>query len=648
MPNFPLDATRLDSERTPAPDHVPAARTAGTAVLLGALGAGVCWGVVSCTGLLPTGPDGGVRPTETTPWRAVQALAVLAAVATALALRLAAPSRVSREAAVLAGASSLLAGSAVAVLHGTAWGFDGLYSDAGFRTQSVTRYTSSPQLADYAYSGLTAYYPPLWPWLQGRVADVLGVPGWQVMKPAQVAACLVIVPLGWLLWRRVLPPRTASWVAATVPVLTAIPNKPDEWLVLCLLLPWWLEVCRGLRRPGVPPGGVVRHGLVLGLLLLCHTYFFAPLAVATAVGMLSDLVARRPVTPRFPAALGIGAVGVLVALPTWWHLAVAWRAGLPGDDLQRRWSPPGFDLPPHPLPIDPRGVVEALALVWLVLAVRRSRTAAELLLVLVTGYAVVVGGQLLQPWGVAVLPEKSAELIEATYAAAAVLGVRAAWFRWRARARPSPRTRATAVVAAAVLGLLVAGQAVGRGMVDPSRPAQSMRYPDGSFPAGGAAPASPRWHPWGVLPGDAGPSVSEVDAAWRDLTGRGLDKDDVLLTARADVAAIIPVHLAIAWKSIYSHPHAQFEQRLDLIRTLADCGDPACASSILRSDELDVVDGLVLNTDDDGPYLTVTVDTFPDGWVRERVPIAQRVLTAPYFQVAEVDGVLVVRVGTDR
>lgn len=625
-----------------SPDSRSPAATVSHALLLGVVGLGVCWVVVGGAALLPA--QSGARPTETMTWRAVQAAAVLAGVAAPLLLRLVAPRRLSGEATVLGGASALLAGSALAVLRGTAWGFDGLYSDAGFRTETVTRYASSPELADYAYRGLVAYYPPLWPWLQGRVADLVGVAGWQVMKPAQVVACLVVVPLGWLFWRRVLPAGPAAWVAAAVPVMTAIPNKPDEWLVLCLLLPWWLEVCRGLRRPEVRPGGVVRHGLVLGLLLLCHTYFFAPLAIATAIGMLLDLLARRPFTPRFPAALGIGAVGLLVAAPTWWHLAVARLARLPSDDLQRRWSPPGFDLPPHPLPTDPRGVLEAVALVWLLVALRRSRPAAEMLLVLVTAYGFMVGGQLLQPWGVAVLPEKSAELIEAVYAAAAVLGVRAAWSTWRRRDAPSSPARRTVVVAVAVVGLLAAGQAVGRGMVDPSRPAQSMRYPDGTFPAGGPEPASPRWHPWGVLPGDVGPSVDQVDDAWRGLVGRGLGEDDVLLSARADVAATIPVHLFISWKSIYSHPHAEFERRLEQLRALERCGDSACAWAALRRNDLDAVDGLVLNVDRTGPYLTVTVDDFPEGWTRERISVGRELLREPWFRVAEVDGVLVVRV----
>lgn len=620
------------------------AKTVARAVLLSLVGLGACWVVMGVAGLLPAETAGGARPTETTAWRTVQVVAVLVATATPWSLRLLAPRRWSLESVVLASASALLAGSSLAALRGTAWGFDGLYSDAGFRTETVTRYASSPALADYAYRGLTAYYPPLWPWLQGRAADLLGLSGWQVMKPAQIAVCLVIVPLGWLQWRRALTPVTGAWVAAAVAVLTAIPNKPDEWLVLCLLLPWWLEVCRGLRRPEVRAGGVVRHGLILGLLLLCHTYFFAPLAVATAIGMALDVLARRPVTPRFPAALGIGAVGILVATPTWWHLAVARVAGLPGDDLQRRWSPPGFDLPPHPLPIDPRGLLEAAALIWLVIALRRSRPAAELLLVLLTGYVFMVGGQLLQPWGVAVLPEKSSELIEATYAVAAVLGVRAGWSAWRRRSAPSPTARRAAVTAVAVLSLLAAGQAVGRGMADPSRPAQSMRYPDGSFPAGGPVPASPRWHPWGVLPGETGPSVSQVDNAWRELTGRRLGPDDVLISARADVAAITPVHLFITWKSIYSHPHAQFDRRLTQLRTLERCDDAACAWEALRRSGLDPVDGLVLNTDADGPYLTVTVDDFPEGWTRQRVSVRPDLLRAPWFRVAEVRGVLVVAV----
>lgn len=588
----------------------------------------------------PPGASTTVGPSAEPGWRAGVVLAVVVATFTPLTLR--AIRRVPGEAWVLAPGAALLSTAALGALHGTAWGFDGLYSDAGFRTEAVTRFAASPDLADYAYRGLSAYYPPMLPWLQGRSADLLGLQGWQVMKPTQIAVCLLIAPLAWLLWRRVLSSVLAAWVAVAVAVLSANPAKPDEWLVLCLVVPWWLEVCRGLRRPEVPRWGAARHGLVLGALLLCHTFFFAPLAVATVLGVLVDLARRRPVTPHVGTGLRIAAVGLVVAVPTWWHVVVARVADLPSDDLQRRWSPPGFDVPPHPLPLDPRGIVEAVAVVWLLVALRRSKVAAELTLVVLTAYVFMVGGQLLQPRGLAVLPEKASELIEAGFAAAGVLGLRAGWLAWRRWRGPSPRLRRIALVALTVVGVLAAGQSLHRGVLGPAQASQSMRYPDGSFPAGGPSPLNPRWHPWGVAPGSAGPSVQAVERAWRRLSGSRLSSDDVVLSARADLTAMVPVHAFITWKSIYSHPNGEFARRLRSLRALADCSGPACAHRVLTGRTFGPVDGLVLNTDADGPYITVAVDTFPDGWRKERISLPRRLFRAPYFRTSDTSGALVV------
>ncbi len=45
---------------------------------------------------------------------------------------------------------------------------------------------------------------------------------------------------------------------------TADPHKPDEWLVLSCLLPWWLLAVRDVRAPRVERWSAWRLGVVLG------------------------------------------------------------------------------------------------------------------------------------------------------------------------------------------------------------------------------------------------------------------------------------------------------------------------------------------------------------------------------------------------
>jgi galactan 5-O-arabinofuranosyltransferase len=550
--------------------------------------------------------------------------------------------RTTSDPLVLALAGVVLSGTGTAVLHGTRWAMDGLYSDAGFRTQTVTRFADTAGLADYAYRNLPAYYPPLLPWLQGRAADLLGVPGWTVMKPTQLVVCLLLPIASWLLWRRVVPGRRAAWVAAVVAVATALPLKPDEWLLLALAVPWWLEVCRGVRAPGRRTLGAVAQGLVLGGLLLTHTYFFAPLAIATAIGMTVDLVRRRPVHPRIGPGLVTGLVAVVVAAPSWAGPAWLRLQGAASDSLQLRWSPPGFDRPPLPLPTDPRGVLEAVGVVWVLWALRRSRLAGGLLMALVAAYVFMVGGQLLQPAGVTVLPEKTDELIEALLAAAGVLALAEVVQHRRVWLTARPVVASVAVVVVASLGVVAATQSLWRGTARQAMAAQHMRYPDGSFPAGGMTPPSLRWHPWGVEPGASGASVAEVAAAWQRLTGRPPDSDDVVVSARADLSATVPVRLFVTWKSIYSHPQGRFADRLAVLEQVARCTTPACAYRLLSNNDVEPVDGLVLNRDERGLYVSVAVDTFPEGWERRTVRFDDTLFATPWFATEKLSGVDVV------
>jgi len=507
--------------------------------------------------------------------------------------------------ATAAGLSGLL----TVGLHGTRWGVGGLYGDSSFRTEAATRYTDSPALADYAYADLAAYYPPGLGWLQGRTADLFGFPGWQSAKPLQLLLAALVPLLAYALWRRVLDPLPAALVVAATSLLNGDLYKVDEWLVLACAVPWWLDAFRGVRAEGVRPWPAWRHGVIAGLLLLVHTFYFLPLAAATLLGVGLDLARRRP-WPLSPVrAFVLVVVGVAVASPYWWGVLLERLAGTPADDLQRRYTFPFAGVPAVPVPISVAGVFGLVGIGWLVVH-RRDRFATALATALTAAYATVVGGYVLGRLGLPLLTFKANAMIESLQVAAGVLGLLALaqrlprttpWARW------GPRTR-RAVALLTTIALVVAPTVTAAhvwGTGDEVVSAQTTRYPSGKWPAGWDG-REPEFPPAWVEVSD--PATDEVLRAWHELSGRLDDSSTVLVTSRVDLLATTPLHTFVTWKSYYSNPYGQWDPRVSLLREVAACADPACAAELLRHNPYDAVDGLVLERDGTDLLLQLLVD----------------------------------------
>ena len=548
--------------------------------------------------------------------------------------------------AVVAATSGAVAGLATLALHGTRWNFDALYSDAGFRTEAATRFADSAALDDYGYRGLPTYYPPALPWLQGRVADIFGVPAWEVMKPVTLGFAFAVPLLAYVAWRRVLPEPWAAVMVSVLAFATADLVKPDEWLVLMVVVPWWLELVRGHLLPGRRPVAWWTHGLVLGALLLFHTFYFLPLALATVAALVLDALFGG--TCRLPPVRGlkVAVVGLIVAAPSWVPLAVMKLQGTASDDLQRRWSEPGFTVPPHPSVTGFIGLLGLLGLVGFAAGGWSSRLPRSMATLLCTAYGFFVVGQLLQSHGVALLPEKTGALIRYCLVVAGVLAARGFVHTIQSRL-PRP---AVVLVCTIGMGAVTAAASAHYAehwlLGDPAATALTMRYPNGGYPDGGVPDTKAPHHPWGVSLASDQPSTSQVLAAWRTLTGRPLSSDVVLLSARADIIATTPVHPFTSWKSIYSHPYGQYEDRVAFLRRVSKCPTPRCAWLRLRHNPFDAIDGAALTHTRGGLRLSLTSDRFPDGWVIDPVTFDPTLFTQPYFAELTVGDVALIRLAS--
>src|SRR5262245_21106605 len=91
-----------------------------------------------------------------------------------------------RAAPWVGGAAAGFAGAWISVMLGTAlrgtpFPFYGLAGDAGQLAAMATRYSHTVASADAWIPGLPAEYPPLFPWVVGRVSTLIDVPAWQLV-----------------------------------------------------------------------------------------------------------------------------------------------------------------------------------------------------------------------------------------------------------------------------------------------------------------------------------------------------------------------------------------------------------------------------------------------------------------------------------
>ena len=608
--------------------HVPRALVMGVGVLLGW---GLLWGV-----------GYGLDATVTQPeWRSrIEVAVVFGTVAAAVAISLHARRRPSTAADVVVVLTSVVvAGLATVALNGTRWAFSSVWGDSYFRTQMATRYSGDVGLVDYGYRDLPGYYPPALGWLQGRTADLLQLEGWEVMKPVQLVLAAGVPLLAYAFWRRVIAPWPAACVVLATTMLTVHLQKPDEWLVLAVVLPWWLEVVRGVRSPAAAEWTFWRHGLVLGVLLLTHTYYFLPLGVATLLAIGADLFFRRQLALPVRQALLIAGTGLAVSAPYWVGMLIQRARGAASDTLQLRYSFEGANLPPAP----PTLTVAALwgvGLAWLLFAAwnwhrndRVNRLAAGLALALIGSYLTLLAGAVATRFDVGLLAFKTGHLIIAIQVVCGVLGL-GAIFTWLLR-QPTRRLVSQLVVTgvAAVLSVSLVSYYTSEWVVgEQALRAQTTRYPDGSWPEG--ASLAPSWYPARLDPGD--PSVEQVLDTWDRVSGGLPRSETVLVTTRVDLLATTPVYAFVPLKSIYSHPNALFEERVALLQQVARCPDPRCAADLLRNNEFDSVDGLILERDGRYLSLAVYVDNFPNKTRLSPVTFPARLFQAPYFNRRDV------------
>lgn len=472
---------------------------------------------------------------------------------------------------VLAGAYAAWVAFAMScALVGTPYGYGGLTGDSLRISAMATRYSTLWHTAEPVIPGLAGEYPPLFPWLIGRVSALTGVPAWRLIAPAEAIALSAAVVIGFVLWRRFLP----AW-AALVTVLLGLavfndPRKGYEIAALLAFVPLVLATFATTPRRRL-------HWLPAGLLggVMVLTYW--GYLVFGGLGLAAVAVSSWRRSPDRRAFVGyvLRVVGVAAAVSSWYTIPLV-------VDLLTLTPAPVSDLydsltistSPIPLPFldgSLLGVAELVGLAGLFVYRQRTWWARPLLLLLGGAYAYVLIGLLrFAATGHTQLVHYVARLIGVVLVAAAVFTALELVPRVRERAGAVPARQA----GVAALAILLAWTGLRAGAAWQPPTVRSGKAPaqvaDASRAFANAAHVEPL--PDGSLPRFATPDAAApwfpIEPIRREVAARlGADARPLTLSVDDRLFSILPWYGYISADRTSSSTFGRFDDRhAELVR----------------------------------------------------------------------------------
>jgi hypothetical protein len=264
-------------------------------------------------------------------------------------------------------------------LHGTPFGFEGIDGDTGRITAMATRYTVSWTSTDGIVADVPSEYPPLFPWIIGKLSVLSGVSAWRLMPFAEIGTVSTAVIAGFLLWLRHVRAPLALAIMGLGIALYGGPNKSYEVLILMIFLPWVLSTFL------TPPRGRLHWlaaGAIGGLIVLVY-YTYVVFALVGLIALLW-MTWRREGRPYLLYILKVGAVTAV--LSCWFTVPYVWAMLRGGQQLDVFESSTISQLPLPFLEFTPLGLVQLAGLIGLLCFRRSVWWANPLLLIMVSAY----------------------------------------------------------------------------------------------------------------------------------------------------------------------------------------------------------------------------------------------------------------------
>ncbi|MFT3716380.1 MAG: arabinofuranosyltransferase [Gordonia sp. (in: high G+C Gram-positive bacteria)] len=582
-----------------------------------------------------------------------QAVAIIIAAVAVIVARYRPSSRLTPSWLGALASSALVTVSLGMPLGATKLYLHGLSGDQQFRTEYLTRLTSSPHLADMTYQGLPPYYPATWFWLGGRYASLVGQPGWEAFKPWSIISIAAAAALGTALWIRMTGPirGVTAGLAVTAVTLKYAAPEPYSAVLILIAVPMFVVMAYALRGRGRLADGpaplsstswfaVIAAGLFLGFSATVYTLYtalFAGVAVLIALAYLvqawaahrnkavDEAVLR---SSRRADALGVavrllvmGVVALAVAALFWTRYLLATRRHpVSTAGAAEHYLPENGSILPMPFwHLSLVGLLTLIGLVWVLVRMRRRTIAFAFAVALVGIVGMTLASLARTAIGSTLLSFRLEPVTAGVLAAAGAFGcvelAKVAVDRFG-------DVRTAVGVVAAVSALAVAQQL-------PSTLSDeiTMAYTDTD---GAGVRADHR-------PPGAESYYPQLHKLIAEQTKRP-DTGNVVLTADYSFLSVYPYWGFQGLTSHYANPLAQFEARAKAIDQWSQATDPAQLKKEMADAPWREPDVFVFRYAADGYTLRLAQDVYPNdpNIKRYTVTFDPKVFADPAFTVTPV------------
>jgi galactan 5-O-arabinofuranosyltransferase len=517
----------------------------------------------------------------------------------------------------------------------------GVSVDQEFRTEYLTRLTDSAALHDMTYADLPPYYPAGWFWVGGRVANLLGMDGWEAFKPYAIGSLAVAAVVALVLWSNLIRHDLAIVVSLATSALVLAYGSPEPYgaVITLLIGPALVLAWGGLNRVDGRGGwgAVIGTGLFLGLAATFYTLYLGLAAFAITLLALLAAALRIRRQKSWRAAIDplvrlivIAAVSGLLALTVWLPYLLTVVGGSPAaSGTALHYLPEaGAQLPLPMIHFSLTGALCLLGTVWLVARASSSRRAQALGVGVVAIYLWSLLSMAVTVLGSTLLSFRLEPVLIVLLGAAGVFGF-VEFAGWLVLATSdNPRVK-WSVVVIGVLGALSFVQNIPQ-FLD-SDIAVAYTDTDGNGERADQRPPGAAAH------------YAAVDELIQAQVPRDRD-DTVVLTADTTFLSFYPYLGFQALTSHYSNPLADFAGRAQTIADWSELETPDQLVAALDSAAWRAPDAFVFRQGPDGYTLRLAEDVYPnDPNVRRyTVTFPKELFDDPRFTVSETGPFVVV------